>query len=198
MIEEKLKALSTRTKVLLGVLGVVCGIACISVLVNWYTPAVTPPQTYTQAPPIPALKSVPKIDIAIPKVKVYQKDIIIKKLPDLPSEIKDNPAIEVTGSATTGASKVGYNIVSSIDKNTGETSIYYREKERKLIEFISEKRVGVAYGISTDKGQQLGKVYGEWAFLRVADAHLSLQTEIRAKQAQQVEAIGMISIDYRW
>lgn len=198
MLIEKIKTLQTRTKVLLGALVIVCVLAATSVLVNWYLPDSKPPQTFIQAPPISSLASVPKIEIAIPKVKVYPKDIIVKKLPDLHSEVKDNVDVEITASATTGPSKVGYNIVSAIDKNSGETSIYYKEKERKLFEFVNDKRIGVAYGVSTDKGQQLGKVYGEWTFFRVADAHLSIQTEIRAKQLQQAEAVGMIAVDYRW
>ena len=198
MISEKIKSLPTRTKVLLGTLVLVCVLAITSALVNWYKPENKPPQTYTKAPPISSLGSVPKIELTIPKIQVYPKDIATKKLPDLPPEIKDNVDIEITSSATTGPSKAGYNIVSTIDKNSGETSIYYKEKERKLFEFVSDKRVGMAYGVSTDKGQQLAKVYGEWTFFRVADAHLSIQTEIRAKQLQQAEAVGMVAVDYRW
>lgn len=198
MIKEEIKSLPTRTKVLLSALVLVCVLGVTSVLVNWYKPELRPPQTFTKAPPISSLSSVPKKDIVIPKIKVYQKDVAAKKLPVLPTEVKDKVDVEITSSATTGPSKAGYNIVSTIDKNSGESSIYYKEKERSLLEFVNDKRVGVSYGISTDKGQPVGRVYGEWSFFRVGNAYVSAQVELRAKQLQQTEGVGSISIDYRW
>ena len=179
-------------------------LACIGVLiltsalVNWYRPPTTPPKEFVKADPIPALGKVPKVSLSVPKVQVYDKPTAVKQLPGLPKELVDNTDLEIMASATTGPSKAGFNVVSVLDKNTGDSSIYYKEKERGLFEFVNEKRIGIAYGISSDKGQQLGKVYGEWTFFRAGEAHLSVQTELRAKQLQQTEAVGMLSIDYRW
>lgn len=183
-----------RTLLFVGLL--VLLVAATSYLARWYSPPTEPPKTFTPAPAIPKLAAVPKVKVGVKQVEVIPKEIAVKGLPDLPDDVVNNDNIEITGTATAPQSKSGYEIVTTINKEDGSSSILVKEKPRKLLEFISDKRIGVAYGISSDKGHQVGKVYGEWSFLRVGDAHLSVQAEMRAKK--DVEAVGMVAVDYRW
>lgn len=196
---EKLKQLPIRTKVLIGTLVFIIALFLTSSLVNWYKPDVVAPKTFTEAPPIAKLANVPKITISVPAIEVLEKGAVVKKIGDkLPTEVKDNTDVEIMTSATTPPSKTGYDIISTINKKDGKTSIYYTEKERSLFEFTSNGRVGVAYGISSDSGKQTAKVYGNYSFFRVGEAHLNLQAEINSKHLGQTEAIGMVGIEYRF
>lgn len=196
---EKLKQLSLRTKILLGTLAVVVVLFLTSLTVNLFDHTTVPPKTFTPAPPISKLANVPKITITVPKIDVLEKGAAVKKLGDkLPPEIKDNTDVEIMTSATTGPTKTGYDIISTIDKKDGKTSIYYTEKERSLFEFENNGRIGVAYGISSDSGKQTAKLYGDYTFFRVGEAHLNLQAEIRSKQLDKTEAIGMVGLEYRF
>jgi len=191
--------LTTRTKVLLGTLATVCLLACVSALVNWYsndTP--TPSHTYVSAKPIAGLGTIPKVSVALPSIQVIPKDIAVKKLPQLPEEIKTNEDVEVLNTAVTPASEIGFNIVSTVNKKDGSTGILIRERERSLIEFVNKRRIGIAYGISTVGGAQTAKISGEWSFLRVGNTYVSTQAEIRTKQLQNTEGVAYISVDYRW
>lgn len=189
--------INTKTLVI-GFLTLVGVLVLTSALVNWFEPPKPPPKEFAKADPIPALSSVPKVTISVPKVQVYDKPAATKKIPDLPKEITDNVDVEITASATTGPTKAGYNVVSVINKNSGESSIYYKEKDRALFEFVNEKRVGVAYGVSTDNGQQFGKVFGEWTFLRVGSMHVGVQADVRASNFGKTEGTATAVLDYRW
>ena len=191
--------MNINTKTLaIGFLAFIGVLIITSALVNWYRPPTTPPKEFAKAEPIPELAKVPKVTIAVPKVQVYDKPAATKKIPDLPKEITDNVDVEITASATPGPTKAGYNVVSVINKNSGESSIYYREKERSLIEFLNEKRIGVAYGITTDNGQQFVKVFGEWTVLRVGSVHVGMQADIKSKQSGTAEGTAVAVVDYRW
>lgn len=173
-------------------------IGIISALVNWYKPSPLNPSTYVTAPTIPAVATVPKIKIPIKEIQVIPKEIANKKLPDLPEEIKVDSSKEITGTATTGPSKTGFNVITTVDKNDGSTSILYKEKPRSLFEFVNEKSVGLAYGVTTNKGQQLLKLNGEYTFLRVGEVFISAETEIKMKQLENMEGSAYIKATYKW
>lgn len=180
--------------------GVLAVLALIAGLAAWYKPTLPalPTNTYTEAPAQPKAGAVPKVDVEVKKVKVIPKGTAVKVIKDLPPEVATDDNTEVTNTATTGPSKAGVDIVTVINKETGETKILAKEKSRSLIEFLNEKRIGLAYGITTDNGQQFGKVFGEWTFLRVGSVHVGVQADIRAKQFGNAEGTAVAVVDYRW
>ena len=195
---EKLKALPTRTKILISTLIVVIVLALTSSLVNFYKPPTVPPRTYTEAPAIPKLAAIPKVKLEVKEIEVIPKETVVKVIHDLPPEVKDNPNVEVTNTATTGPTKTGYNIVATYDKKDGKTSIYYTEKERKLFEFEDDKSVSVAYGVSSVKGQQVIRLNGDWSFFRVGEVHIAAELEAKIKQMDSIESSAFIKATYKW
>ena len=181
-------------------MGVIAVIALIAGLVAWYKPSLPalPSNTYVEAPAQPKAGAVPKVDVEVKKVKVIPKGTAVKVIKDLPEEVVTDTNTEVTNTATTGPSKAGVDIVTVINKETGETKILVKEKSRSLIEFLNEKRIGVAYGITTENGQQFAKVFGEWTVLRVGSVHVGVQADIRAKQSGATEGAATAVLDYRW
>lgn len=171
----------------------------VAALVAWYrdTPKVTP-AAYTKPPPISSVSGVPKVPVVTKEIYVIPKKVAVSKIKHLPSEVADNESVEVLDTATTGPSEAGLDIVATLDKSTRKSSIFVKEKELPLIDFVNRGRVGVALGVSTDNGQQVGKVYGDWAFLRIGRAYLNAQAELRAKRDAPIEGIVSVGVDYRW
>lgn len=198
-MNEHLNKLSLPYKVLLGTLLLIMSAAGISSIISWYTPTqLVPPNTYVEALPQPKVGAVPKVAIEVKKVKVIPKGTAIKVINDLPSEVVADPNTEVTNTATTAPSKAGFDVVTTINKESGETKILVKEKSRSLVEFLNEKRIGVAYGVTTDKGQQFGTVFGEWTVLRVGNVHVGVHTAVKATFEGKAEGTFTAVADYRW
>lgn len=180
--------------------GVLAVLALVAGLVAWYKPSLPalPSNTYVEAPVQPKAGAVPKVGVEVKKVKVIPKGTAVKVIKDLPPEVATDDNTEVTDTATTGPTKTGVDIVTIINKETSETKILVKEKARSLIEFLNEKRIGVAYGITTDNGQQFVKVFGEWTVLRVGSAHVGMQADIKSKQSGAAEGTAVAVVDYRW
>lgn len=188
----KLKELSSRTKALLVVL-----IFAVSAMIyEWYHPktALLTKQPI-QLAPTKAVESVPKVEVPVKFVKVYNKAAVVKKV-TLPQEVKDDSQKEVTAVVDLPPSKGGTEVVSVLDKTSGETRIFAMEKSLSLFAFENDKRIGVGYGIGTN-GQE-GKVFAEWKFLRVGSVHVSTTGEISASQNKNPAAKAFVLATYEF
>jgi hypothetical protein len=172
----------------------------LAALKAWYTPPAAPTQPgFVAAKPIATLAAVPTVAISLPattKLQVLPKEQVVAKLPALPAEITTNPTQQITATATAPASTAGTQIVSTLNTQTGITTIYTKPIEPKLFELVNLRRIGAGYGLSN--GGQTAKVFGEWSFLRVGNAYVGVQAEMTAQTNSAVDARGLLVMDYRF
>lgn len=129
------------------------------------------------------------------KVVVLKKEQVKKEV-IIPQEVADNPQKQITAVVTTPPAPAGTEVISVVNTDTGITQIYATPKEPSLFEFVNQKRVGVAYGLSS--GGTTLKVFGEWTVIRISKVHIGLQAEATAASTESPSAKGMIFVDYRW
>jgi len=181
------------------ILAGVGAVMLLAALKAWYTPPAAPTQPgFVAAKPIATLAAVPTVAISLPattKLQVLPKEQVVAKLPALPAEVTQNPAQQITATATAPASTAGTQIVSTLDTTTGVTSIYTKPIEPKLFELVNQRRIGAGYGLSS--GGYTAKVFGEWSFLRVGNAYVGVQADMTAQNGA-VDARGMLIVDYRF
>lgn len=182
------------------ILAGVGAVMLLAALKAWYTPPATPTQPgFAAAKPIPALAMVPSVAIKLPaatQIKVLPKEHVAVKQQALPAEVVQNPAQQITATATAPASQAGTQIVTTLDTTTGVTSIYTKPIEPKLFELVNLRRIGAGYGLST--GGSVVKVFGEWSFLRVGNAYVGVQADMTAQTNRAVDARGLLVMDYRF
>lgn len=169
-------------------------LAIASLLANHFWPKQTAPTTYTAAAPIPAAANVPTQEIPAQRVVVLVKQEAIKKLPDLPPEIKLDPKAQITTTADIKPSPYGGSAVAFINTSTGRSSIVYKAKEMSLLGFPSDMTVGVRYGVTTRTPGQEGQVYAKWDLVRVGSAYLGIYGEANSRP----EAKGMVDLSMRF
>lgn len=173
----------------------ILALALISLAVNRFWPKPAPaPTTYTAAAPIPAVANVPTVELPPQRVVVLVKQEAIKKLPDLPPEIKNDPKQQITATADIPPSPNGGSAVAFINRTTGRSGIIYKAKPQPLIGFPSDITVGVRYGVTTRAPGQEGQLYGKWDFFRVGKAYLGMYGEVNTRP----EAKGMIDLSMRF
>lgn len=188
---EKFKALSSKSKVLC----LLIPLMVIAAVVAWYKPSPIPAGPgFIEPPPISGT-DVPKVDKPVKggKVKVIPKDDVEDSVEDLPEEIK-KPNTEVLATAKLAATENGYEVISTINTDTGESKLSAKELTPPLFAFENKKRIGAMYGVGS--GGPVAGVFGEWSFLRVGNVHVSVQGELRATKTP--EAAASVLLDYRF
>lgn len=176
------------------IVGGVAALMLISLTVNHFWPKQTAPTTYQTAAPIPAVANVPTQELPPQRVVVLVKQEAIKKLPDLPPEVKADPKQQVTTTADIKPSPYGGSAVAFINTSTGKSSIIYKAKERPLIGFPQDVTIGVRYGVTTRSPGQEAQLYGRYDFVRVGSAYLGIYGEANSRP----EAKGMIDLSMRF
>ena len=147
---------------------------------------------FTEAPPIKKAAPLPKEEIPVEKVVVLKKDAAVKKI-TLPAAVADDPAKQITGTASLRPSKGGSDVVAVIDTVSGETTILSREKPLPLLGFENQKRIGMGYGYTT-QGLPETKLYGEYTFIRIGNVYGSVYGEVNSG----AEAKAFAHIEYRF
>lgn len=190
---EKFKALPTEYKAF----SLLVPLILVAAIVAWYSPSPVPPgPDFTQPPAIKGT-DVPKEDkpLASGKVRVIPKKKVKDAVKQFPKELEPDE-VEVLDTAELPATENGYKVISSINTTTGESKLLTKENSPPLFAFENKKRVGIGYGIGTQG--TTAKVLGEWSFLRVGNAHVSVQGEIKATTASSPEATASVLVDYRF
>ena len=168
---------------------------CAMIYGFYHDERTAPQKQFVEAPAIPAIKTVPQEDIAVPKVRVYRKAEAVKKL-HLPGAVAIDSAKQVTSTAEVAPSKAGSEVVSVLDTTTGVTSMLVKEKPLPFFGVENQKRIGIGYGGGT-RGPE-AKLFGEWTAVRVGGFYVGAQTEISAGSGQRPEAKAFAVIDYRF
>lgn len=173
-------------------------LAIMAALFAWYDhKPVLSKTAFTAVPKIAAVENIPKVPTAVQftHIKTIPKKTLEKKI-TLPPEVSDDEDTEVTDTADIPPSENGTQVITTINKVTGDTKILAKEKEAPLFAFENKKLVGVGYGIGTEG--PVGTVYGQWTFARVGNVHISARAEINASQTRAPEAKVMATAEYRW
>jgi hypothetical protein len=192
---DKFKALPTERKAFCMFIPVMV----MALFFSWYSPANLPVEQKVFAPAAPIKGTdVPKVEKKIKKgtIKVIPKGTVEKKVTPLPPEIKNNDAVEVMDTAEVPPSEWGHKVISSINTDTGDTSLYVKENTPDLFAFESKKVVGAAYGYSTSG--TVAEIYGSYQFLRVGNVHVGIRGEVIAETMRAPEAKILGTAEYRW
>jgi hypothetical protein len=179
----------------LRTIALIAGIlAACSIIWNHFYPKQTASTTYTTTAPIPAVANVPTQELPPQKVIVLVKQEAVKKLPDLPPDMKADPKQQITTTADIKPSPYGGSAVAFINTSTGRSSIIYKAKERPWLGFPSDITLGVRYGVTTRAPGQESQLYAKWDFFRIGSAYLGAYGEVSSRP----EAKAMVDMSMRW
>lgn len=169
-------------------------LAACSILWNHFYPKQQAATTYSTAAPIPAAANVPTQELPPQRVIVLVKQEAIKKLPDLPPEVKNDPKAQITTTADIKPSPYGGSAVAFINTSTGRSSIVYKAKERPFFEFKRQVELYAEYGVST-RGNQQAAAGSRWTFIRTGAINWHAKGEINSAP----EAKAMLGVHgYLW
>ena len=162
----------------------------------WPSPKLTTATFVTAAVPS-AVKSVPKQEVLIEKIMVYEKQALAKKMP-LPDNVVKNPAKEVIAVAAVPRAQYGAETVTVIDKSTGVAETLVKAKERPFASFESSGAVGVRAGVGSRDGY-VGEVYVRQDLFQVKGVYVNIYGAVEANKSGSVNAKAMIGVDlFRW
>lgn len=189
---EKLRNLSAEAKAFL-LLFVVMGTGFI--FGASLADAPMPPAKPTVAAISPKVSSAKVEEVAVPKLKVYKKADVVKKV-DLPDTVKNDPNKQVTAVVDVKPSKGGSEVVAVVDVVTGETTTTEKPKPVPMFAFVNEKKIGLGYGIGT--GGNTAKVFLAYDAIRAGKLHIGVQGEMLVSELKPPYQAAMVTLDYRW
>ena len=175
--------------------GAVVLLMLLSLLANHYWPKKQADTKFEAVDPIPAVAKVPTQELPPQRVIVLVKQEVVKKIKDLPPDIKNDPKKQITTTADIPPSPNGGSAVAYINTSSGVSNITYKAKPRPFMGLPNDVTVGVRYGISSKapSGQE-GQVYGKWDFFRVGNAYLGAYGEVSSQPA----AKAMVDLSMRF
>lgn len=103
-----------------------------------------------------------------------------------PRALSPEPDLQITATADLPESDNGYEEVSVINLQTGESQIQAREKDSPWFQLRNDAAIGVKYGV----GQNLtytGTAYGRWDFLRIKDVYISTNGDLSTDGAARIQ-----------
>ena len=100
---------------------------------------------------------------------------------------------EITATGEIPETRNGAEVMSTIDMNTGVSTIVVREKPTPWFQFRNDGAVGIRYGLD-QRLNYIGNIYGRWDFLRIKDVYISANTDIETGGDAKLQIGG----EYRW
>lgn len=171
-------------------------VAVVSAVYSWYKP----PKLVTQAQyvEVPKERVVTRIKtVTVPgpeRVVTIEKEKVVTKL-GLPDWVKndENKQVIANGDLPCDDTISGHSVVAVLDTKTGEGQILAKSKPLPFMSLISEREVGVRYGISTQAPTEID-VYARWDFARLGAMRIGAYGEANST----AEAKVMLQVGYRW
>jgi hypothetical protein len=178
-----------------GLITILC-VALIAMGVAWYGEKYKPiisKTGYVTPKPMKKVGKIKKKEIPVEKIISYDKEEVVKKVKGLPNYFVENADEQVIASADLPETKTGYEVLGTINTQTGVGNIIAKEKKQSLFGFPNEKEIGIRAGYNTGMRQQVS-VYGKWDFLRVGNIYLGAYGEGNSEG----NAVGQLEIAYRF
>jgi hypothetical protein len=167
----------------------------LAVIVAWYrgnNEIPTSKTVYINVPEVKEVVKIKRIEIPVEKIVVIEKEAAAKKL-DLPEDIKNDPAKQITASGVVAPYEGKTNVLAVIDTGSGISSIVAKQVPLPFFDFENKKEIGIRYGVSFDNNLE-GDLYGRWDFFRIANAHIGVYGEVNTTG----DAKAMIQAAYKW
>lgn len=165
--------------------------ACI---VAWYRGNHEVPTSKTEFIKTPEVKEaakVPRVEIPVKKIVALEKKAAVKKL-NLPPEIKDDPAKQITASGIVAPYEGKTDVLAIFDTNTGVSSIVAKQVPLPFLDFENHLALGIRSGASFKNDLETDG-YVRWDFFRIASVHLGVYGEVNTTG----DAKGMLQAEYR-
>jgi hypothetical protein len=154
----------------------------------WFKPSPPPVGEHVPARIAPQVKGIPKVDLKVPKVKVYAS--IAKAKLKLPAADVANPDIHVIESSRIEPDIHPQTITTLIDAGTGETTTLIR---REPDPWFALKKTG-ALGLNYDAIRGLKTLYVRQDLLQSKAIFFSGSASIRS----DLDKAAGFQIEYRW
>ncbi|MDD4986746.1 MAG: hypothetical protein PHQ43_13415 [Dehalococcoidales bacterium] len=170
-----------------------CAIA--SSIYFWYEGNHRPVVSKTEYVKVPEIRTVEKVrtvEIPVEKIVIREKEGVTKYV-TLPSEIKDDPAKQITTTATVEPYEGKTNVVSIIDTQTGVSDILLKQDPLPFIALENRRELGFRSGYNSDSRLE-STLYGRWTVLRIGNAHLGAYGEANTEGRGKAQ----LELSYRW
>jgi hypothetical protein len=144
-----------------------------------------------------AVKNVPKQEVVVKHIVVYEKVALGKKIL-LPDNIVSNPKEQVVAVATIPRAPWGAETITSMNTDTGVAATMVKAKERPFASFESSGAVGVRAGVST-RGGYVGEVYARQDLFQIKGVYVNVYGAVEGSAVGQPNAKAMVGVDlFRW
>jgi hypothetical protein len=138
------------------------------------------------------------------KVQVLDKQAVIKAIPTLPPDVKEDSRQQITSTATITPYEGKTNVVNVIDTSTGVSRMLAHQEKLPFMSIESDgeigARIGYVAGVSSSPSMG-GNVYVKYDFLRVGPIHTGGYAEAGyypMRKDNQAEAKVMIQVSRRF
>jgi hypothetical protein len=168
--------MTTRVKIVVGILIGLLLIATGSAFYFWYKKPTGSTTTYIKVPEIKEVIKIKRVEVPGPeRVVTIEKKVIVEKL-NLPSWFKDNIDEQAIATAVIESYKGKTNTVATLNTKTGVGQIIAKQDPLPLLGFLNDKEVGVRAGINI-KGEMVTSLYGQWDFARVGNFKIGVYAD---------------------
>ena len=155
-------------KLYLEWIGIGSLVLAIVVGVAYFSSPQESPQSTVEALPAPELKKVPKVDISVDTIKVF--DFTAKTKLKLPASVVNSKSKHVVASSKVKPSERPHTITTVIDTNTGDFTTYERADPIPWVSRNTTTHVGAYYGLKD--GDQIIRVQLTQELLQLKRLHL--------------------------
>ena len=189
--------MTLKTKIIIGIITLVCVLAVSSSVYNWYSGIWKPPvssSTYLPAPQIKVVTKIKRVEVPGPeRITTIEKEVVVEKL-KLPDWIKNDVNKQVIATAEIAPYEGKTNAAAILDTKTGQSEIIAKQVPLSLFGFENKKELGVRVGYSTDEWEMRSTVFGRWQFARIGNVHLGIYGEANSRG----EGVGQLELTYKW
>lgn len=195
-----------KTKIIIGSIGFLLLLACVSATYAWYHERNKPPVSkveYIKVPEIKETVKIKRVEVPVTKVVTLEKEVVVEKL-KMPDWFKADTNKQAIASASIPPYEGKTSTVAVIDTKTGVGEIVVKQEPLSLVGFANDKQLYGKVGYSTNQETQV-TIGAEWKFFRMGKIKVGVFGEGRAAfpssnasngDRQNVEALGGLVITY--
>lgn len=146
---------------------------------------------FNEAAQIKEVVNIKRVSIPGPKeIQVIEKEKIVEKIA-LPEWVKKdaNQQIISTGTVEPDRNRGNVEAVATLNTQTGESTMFMRQKDRKWLGLPNEAEIGIGYGIDS-KGQVGATVYARYDIARIGGVVIHAYAEGSTDRARAEVRVG--------
>jgi hypothetical protein len=188
-----------KFKIISGIIILLLIFALIGAIKSWYEEKNKPPIStveYIKVPEIKETVKIKKVEVPVEKIVTIEREKIVEKV-KMPEWFVENEKEQAIATASLPKSKAGYDVISTINTETGVGNIIAKEKEMSFFGLPNHKELYIKTGINTHLDGDISTGLS-WKVARVGNVEMGFFAEGRLTTGKDsdVMAVGGLIITY--